>query len=307
MNSQYKSEKLRKVAKVIEFSRGLSALVDRMVKVANYNDKVAITLNCTNKKASNKIFEIFDKMTTYNCGMSREVTHTFVGKKGKPKKLFFDGDGPATIRDLKQNGKLITFTTNPATMEECLVYLMDAFMQYKTGTVDMEDVKNGVVEYEFDIPPVKSVSQETFAPKKEAAVKMQEVGKLNTADKKDHRAVSAIVKDKDGKWIVLDHIKHDVLTLPMGKVDPGETPEAALVHELQEELGITPTHFEKITSWTERYLRNNKWIEVKQTLFKVHEYTGRLVNKEPHKHRFLKRLTRNELMRESNLSECTNS
>ena len=50
-------------------------------------------------------------------------------------------------------------------------------------------------------------------------------------------SAKVIIMSKDGKALVLRKDK-GIPDLPGGKVEPGETPEAALIRELYEELGI---------------------------------------------------------------------
>ncbi|MBI5771776.1 MAG: (deoxy)nucleoside triphosphate pyrophosphohydrolase [Verrucomicrobia bacterium] len=54
--------------------------------------------------------------------------------------------------------------------------------------------------------------------------------------------VAAVLLDRDGRVLVAQRPPHKHLALkwefPGGKVDAGESPEAALVRELREELGI---------------------------------------------------------------------
>ncbi len=53
----------------------------------------------------------------------------------------------------------------------------------------------------------------------------------------------AYIRGVDGR-IVLQHlVKDNFFVLPGGKVDKGETVEQAFVRECQEEVGITPTHY----------------------------------------------------------------
>ena len=62
---------------------------------------------------------------------------------------------------------------------------------------------------------------------------------------------------------------------PGGKIEPGETSEQALERELREELGITATIGQRITTVHHAY-RNGSAIEIE--FFAVHSFEGELMN-----------------------------
>ena len=63
---------------------------------------------------------------------------------------------------------------------------------------------------------------------------------------------------------------------PGGKIEPGETPEEALVRELTEELGITATIGELVTTVRHAY-RNGREIEIQ--FFTLRRWDGEMENR----------------------------
>ena len=65
--------------------------------------------------------------------------------------------------------------------------------------------------------------------------------------------VSVISEDRDGRIALLRQYRHGVrrigLGLPGGKLDPGETPEAAARRELREEIGAVADNWRHLSSW----------------------------------------------------------
>ncbi len=60
--------------------------------------------------------------------------------------------------------------------------------------------------------------------------------------------VFAVIKDEQGRYLSMYNAKHDTRQFPGWKVDIGESPEQAVVREVQEEIGVSATIIKKIGS-----------------------------------------------------------
>ena len=74
----------------------------------------------------------------------------------------------------------------------------------------------------------------------------------------------------------------DVWDLPGGHLEIGETPDQALIRELEEELGIVPTHFEFLGMFDE--LNPEKYGAHQYHVYVVTEWSGSIANHQPNEH-----------------------
>jgi len=72
-------------------------------------------------------------------------------------------------------------------------------------------------------------------------------------------SVKALVKDKGGRVLVLKE-NQDTWSLPGGGLDHGEMPEDGIRRELQEELGVSPTHAAPAKSLTFYLESRQSWL-----------------------------------------------
>lgn len=86
-----------------------------------------------------------------------------------------------------------------------------------------------------------------------------------------------------------------MLTFPIGKAKPQETSLQALKTELGEELGIKIIQAKELFSYEKDYNFDGKKIHIKTHVFDVLKYTGKIQNKEPKKHRWIKFMTLDEV------------
>lgn len=131
------------------------------------------------------------------------------------------------------------------------------------------------------------------------------LSRLNSEDMKSHLGVAAVIRNDKNEILIMDHVKFDCWTLPMGKVKEDETIEEGLKVELFEELDISIKEYELLTNEVRYYDRGEKEISVDCYVFEIRKYNGVIINKEAEKHRELKWISLDELLELDNVSDAT--
>lgn len=109
-----------------------------------------------------------------------------------------------------------------------------------------------------------------------------------------HDAIAAIMKRGD-TLLMLDHVKFNFWTIPIGKVEPLQTVVQGLKQELKEEVNVIPISFKEVGTFQKTYRRENINVKITTYIFMVHSWRGTIKNMEPKKHRSLKWMTLEQL------------
>lgn len=109
---------------------------------------------------------------------------------------------------------------------------------------------------------------------------------------------SAIIMDDKGRILIEKHNRTGTLSIPGGKVDPGESSLDGLTRELKEELGIEVVKADYMYSFTFgfNYINDPTNYLCTDHLYFVENYTGELVNAEQSKHGFIKFMSVEEIV-----------
>ena len=121
-------------------------------------------------------------------------------------------------------------------------------------------------------------------------------------------SVSAIITNKRGEILLLDHKKCGALNLPGGKLDPGEAYHEAIIREIREELGIKVTTLNSFCDNVfvcEYPAGSGKYLYFKDRTFIINTYEGTIVNNEPEKHNSIEWMDRNELCNNIGKYNCS--
>ncbi len=107
----------------------------------------------------------------------------------------------------------------------------------------------------------------------------------NEEDLKDHHAVHAIIKNSRGEVLMQDHVKYGFWTFPIGKAKDGQSPIDGIKEEILEECNIKIEKLKEIITDEITYDRNGNIVTTYIHVYEIIEYSGEIINNEPHKHR----------------------
>jgi len=124
----------------------------------------------------------------------------------------------------------------------------------------------------------------------------------------DHKGVAAVIKNNKGQVLMQNHKKIDKWTIPVGKVDAGDTPLGTIRKEIKEETGLKVRKAKLIGRALNEYGRGGRNTKVDSYLYEVKEHSGKARNLEPHKHLEQRWLSPKEIkaIGPDNLSDMTN-
>lgn len=113
-------------------------------------------------------------------------------------------------------------------------------------------------------------------------------GNFTQLEMSNHQVVGALIFNETKDMVLVeDHVKCNMLTFPIGKVEPDEELISALKREIKEETDLDILEAELYCPEFERYMkRNDKIVISYQNLFLV-KWAGEPKNMEPNKHRSL--------------------
>lgn len=129
--------------------------------------------------------------------------------------------------------------------------------------------------------------------------------KYNSEDLKNHDGVAGVIKNSEGKILMLDHVKFDFWTIPVGKVKEDETVIEGLEVEMFEEIGINILECKEVVTGSKVYDRDGSKVEVVFHIYEIEAYEGEVSNKEAHKHRDLKWMSIDEIKALHSVSDST--
>ncbi|MGO6984302.1 NUDIX domain-containing protein [Rhizobium leguminosarum] len=92
-------------------------------------------------------------------------------------------------------------------------------------------------------------------------------------------SVAAVIHDRAGKLLLQEKASGEGWSLPAGAIEPGETPQEAIIREVVEETGLAVTPMEILGVFGGREFRhiypNGDQVEYVVTLFKCHKLADR--------------------------------
>ena len=122
---------------------------------------------------------------------------------------------------------------------------------------------------------------------------------ITKEDFNDHDTVAGVIRVKvDDKicYVIMDHIKHNMLTFPIGKCKPGLPIQDELRREMKEEIGVDVKNAGEAVSFNKVYSFTGKPVNVNTHVFNIYAAEGEVKNMEPDKCRGIRLLIEEEIL-----------
>jgi len=104
----------------------------------------------------------------------------------------------------------------------------------------------------------------------------------------NYNAISAIIKDNEGKILILKHVQLELWTIPSEKVGKNQPIEVALKFNMQRDLNILIRDYIEVNTFSHNYLIGKDVVNMIQHQFLILEYKGELENNKRYKYERLK-------------------
>lgn len=105
------------------------------------------------------------------------------------------------------------------------------------------------------------------------------------------KVVAGIIQNEEGQLLMLDHKKTNLWTIPLGKVEFGETARQGLVREMKEEVNVEVVQCYIVSKDIFTFNQG----PTTTLVYNINYYTGEIHNNEPEKHPEMKWLTLDEI------------
>ena len=135
---------------------------------------------------------------------------------------------------------------------------------------------------------------------------LQENIQYTKRDLENHKGIGCIIWNKNKtKILMMDHVKFNFWTIPVGKSDIGDSLDKTIKKEMKEELNIKVIKYKTLVEWIAKYKRKSKLVKIHAFVLDIKKYNGVIKNNEPKKHRSIKWMTVDEIRGLSKVSDMT--
>lgn len=120
--------------------------------------------------------------------------------------------------------------------------------------------------------------------------------RVNKDDLTLKRTIAAVVRDRRNRILTLGHNKFNMLTVPVGKAEPGESDRSAVRRELLEEVNVRAKRLKLLKRFYHTFEPlPGQQVRKRVSVFDVPEWEGTPKNMEPDKHSFARFMSERQI------------